>query len=60
MLIADKYRLIELAECIALDDNADAAITRLNGQFHSDDFYVARSGCNATKKLWHIAMDARI
>ncbi len=43
MAIAGKYRRIEMGNLAELDDSTDAAIAALNGNFDSDDFYVARN-----------------
>lgn len=57
MVIAEKYRRIELASSGAADADADRAVAALNDRFHPEDFHVIRNGGGLEVWLRQVSMD---
>lgn len=50
MVVADKYRRIDITVLSELDSQSDAAIAALNSRFNADDFHVVRN--DAGLEVW--------
>lgn len=57
MVIAQKYRRIELASSGTVDADADRAVAALNDRFHAEDFHVIRNGGGLEVWLRQVSMD---
>ena len=57
MIIAEKYRRIELASSGTVDADADRAVAALNDRFHAEDFHVIRNGGGLEVWLRQVSMD---
>ena len=57
MIIAEKYRRIELASSGIMDADADRAVAALNDRFHAEDFHVIRNGGTLGVWLRQVSMD---
>lgn len=57
MVIAEKYRRIELASSGTVDADADRAVAALNDRFHAEDFHVIRNGGGLEVWLRQVSMD---
>lgn len=57
MVIAEKYRRIELASSGNVDVDADRAVAALNDRFHAEDFHVIRNGGGLEVWLRQVSMD---
>ena len=57
MIIAEKYRRIELASSGIMDADADRAVAALNDRFHAEDFHVIRNGGGLEVWLRQVSMD---
>ena len=57
MIIAEKYRRIELASSGIMDADADRAVAALNDRFHAEDFHVIRNGGTLEVWLRQVSMD---
>ena len=57
MIIAEKYRRIELASSGTVDADTDRAVAALNDRFHAEDFHVIRNGGGLEVWLRQVSME---